>query len=178
MELLIDKLFDILKDVFKDGFDLNKALLLIALLLVVVCIWQKKLITPIIRNWIRKITQADKVAKLEHRVRYLEDVAFQPLQELEQQNDKFRENIESLLNHTESLFDEDKITEIVKDGTICKIQSLQSIYKESIQDLTFLSEELSSDISASRKSLIDAPRWASEKGIEDFKAYKRQHGNG
>jgi hypothetical protein len=177
MELLIDKLIDILKDIFKDGFDLTKASILVAVLLIAIGIWQWKSITPVVRSWIRKITQVDKIAKLDRRVKYLEDVAFQSLQELERQNQEFRADIESLIDHTQSLCDEDKITEFIKDTTIYKLQSLQNIYKESIQELIILSEKLSNDISASRQSLIDAPRWANEEGYKDFQDYKRQQGN-
>jgi hypothetical protein len=177
MELLIDKLIDILKDIFKDGFDLTKASILVSVLLTAISIWQRKSIIPVIRSWIRKITQADKIAELDRRVKYLEDVAFQPLQELERQNQEFRADIETLISHTQSLFDENKITEFIKDSTICKLQSLQEIYKESIQELILLSDELGNDISASRQSLIDSPRWANEEGYEAFQVYKKQQRN-
>lgn len=178
MELLVDKLIDILKDVFKDGFDLGKASLLITILIAAVCVLQRKSLKPALKAWIRKITQADTVDALTNRVYGLEDAALQPLKELEKKNEEFKLKIKGLLDQTQLLCTDSKINNGERDDLTNKIQSLQEIYDYSLQDLILLSNKLSDEISASRRSLIDAPQWSKEEGWNDFKNYKNQQKKG
>lgn len=178
MELLIDKLIDILKDVFKDGFDLRKASLLIAILIAATCVWQRKSLKPVLKSWKRKITQADTVDALTSRVYDLEDAALQPLKELEKKNEEFKLKIRGLVDKTQLLCTDSKISNGERDNLTNEIQSLQDIYEYSIRDLILLSSRLSEEISASRQSLIDAPRWSKEEGWNDFKQYKNKQKEG
>lgn len=178
MELFIDKLIDILKDVFKDGFDLGKASLLIAILIAATCLWQRKSLKTRLKAWRRKIAQADTVDTLTERVQDLEDAALQPLKELYRNNEEFKLKIKSLTDQAQQLYVGSKISDSERNTLADELQSLHEIYEHSIQDLILLSSKLSEEISASRQSLIDAPRWSREEGWKDFKQYKSQQKKG